>query len=479
MQGSRSHVHSAPAREIETRVLSSTDQNVVPQRKGYSSMRKSVFLIASLLVCSAQLFYGQSQNPITINPAAGGFQANPPLFTPGVGPGPDVPIGPAPEYNPEGQPAPANELLPSYGGKKNVIEEATQKLWRLIFTVQGGVYWDSNIFLSQNHPIGDTVIQLAGGFSFELGDYRSQSNNFLILKYLATGYIYTGRPEENGVDQQVVFRGQYRWERLTLQSNINFNYLDGPDRLAGTFTTQYLFDGLVRLLYDYSDKTQLHAEFEQISDIYPSLINSFEYIGRLGADYQITPKIKLGLEGVLGDLQVEHGGNSIYGEGRLRVAYKFTEKLTFLGSGGFEIVHYDARNDTRVVPVFDLSAEWSPFVGTSFGLTAFRKIWASPVQVGDVFTATGVQGSISQTFFQRFVASVAVGYENDAYSASGSNATNTSRTDNYVYVRPTLNYSIGGWCNIQLYYQYSHNDSNLNGASFDDHRVGGQVVFAF
>jgi Putative beta-barrel porin 2 len=479
MQGSRSHVHSAPAREIETRVLLSTNQNVVPQRKGYSSMRKSVFLIGSLVICWTQFLHAQSsQNPISMNPDAGGFQANPPSVTPG-GFGVNTPIGPAPEYNPEGQPAPSNELVPSYGGKKNVIEEATQKLWRFIFTVQGGVYWDSNIFISQNHPIGDTVIELAGGFSFELGDYRNQTNNYLTLKYLATGYIYTGRPEENGVDQQLVFHGQYRWDRLTLQSNVAFNYLDGPDRLAGTFTTQYLIDGLVRLLYDYSDKTQLHAEFEQITDIYPSLISSYEYIGRAGADYLITPKIKLGVEGILGDLQIEHSGNMFYGEARLRAAYQLTQKLTFLASGGFEVAHFNQNDDTKVLPVFDLSAQWTPFVGTTFGLSAFRKIFASPVQVGDVFTATGVQATVSQTFFQRLSAAVFVGYENDQYKAASNNSTATSRADNYVYVRPNLTYSIGGWCNIVLYYQFNHNNSNLNGASFSDHRIGGQVIFAF
>jgi len=435
-------------------------------------------LIGSLIICWTQLLHAQSQNPISMNPDAGGFQANPPSVTPG-GFGVNTPIGPAPEYNPEGQPAPANELVPSYGGKKNVIEEASQKLWRLIFTVQGGVYWDSNIFISQNHPVGDTVIQLAGGFSFEIGDYRNQTNNFLTLKYLATGYIYTGRPEENGVDQQVVFHGQYRWDRITLQSNVAFSYLDGPDRLAGTFTTQYLVDGLVRLLYDYSDKTQLHAEFEQITDIYPSQLSSYEYIGRLGADYLITPKIKIGVEGTLGDLEIEHSGDMFYGQGRLRVAYKLTEKLIFLASGGFEVAHFSENDDTKVLPVFDVSAQWSPFVGTTFGLSAFRNIFASPVEVGNVFTATGVQATVSQTFFQRLSAAVFVGYENDQYKGATKNAVNTSRADNYVYVRPNLTYSIGGWCNLVLYYQFNHNDSNLNGASFSDHRIGGQVIFAF
>ena len=447
-------------------------------KQGKPSMRRSIALLVTLLICSGSLVLAQSQNPISINPGAGGFQANPPNTTPGNF-GISSPIGPAPEYNPEGQPAPTNELIGGGGGKKNIIEEATQKLWRLIFTVQGGVYYDSNIFLSEHNTKGDTVIELAGGASFELGDYRNQENNFVTAKYLATGYIYTGRPNLNGVDQQFVVHSQYRFNRLTLQANLNFNYLDGPDRLAGTFTTQYLIDGLVRALYDYSDKTQLHAEFEQITDVYPSQIDSFEYIGRFGADYEVTPKIKLGIEGVFGDLQIQGASNSVYGQGRLRAAYKMTEKLSFLASAGFEVVHYDGRDLTKVTPVFDLGASWSPFVGTSVGLSGFRKIFASPVEAGDVFTATGVQGSISQTFFQRFTASLFAGYENDDYSAANKHGTNTDRTDNYVYLRPNLTYSIGGWCNIVLYYQFSHNDSNINGASFDDHRVGGQVIFAF
>jgi|GEM_PF-3175287 len=478
MQGSRSRVPGAVVQELEIMAQLKIDQITPVGRKACSPIRNRVLLIAWLVACSTQFLHAQSENPITINPSAGGFQANPPSVNPG-GFGIDTPVGPAPEYNPEGQPAPANELIGGGGGKKNIIEEATQKLWRLIFTVQGGVYWDSNIFISQNNPKGDTVVQLAGGFSFELGDYRNRENNFLTLKYLATGYIYTGRPDLNGVDQQVVFHSQYRWDRLTLQSNVSFNYLDGPDRLAGTFTTQYLIDGLVRALYDYSDKTQLHAEFEQITDIYPSLIDSFEYIGRLGADYALTPKVKIGLEGVLGDLQIQDAGDMFYGDVRLRAAYKLTEKITFLASAGVEIAHFGSRDYTKVLPVFDVSAQWTPFVGTTFGLSAFRRIFASPVESGDVFTATGAQVTVSQVFLQRFAAAVFVGYENDQYSAAAGNAVNTSRADNYVYVRPNLTYTINGWCNLQLYYQYSHNDSNLYGASFDDHRVGGQVIFAF
>jgi hypothetical protein len=431
-------------------------------------MTRQVVLVAALLVCTTAMSHGQSESQITMNPGAGGLGvANPPSI--------NTPIGPPVEFNP--QPAPANELLPNE--KKNVIEEAAQKLWRLILTVQAGVYYDDNIFIAQTHTQHDTVFQAAGGFVFDLGDYRSQENNFLTLKYLATGYIYTDHHNLDGVDQEVYLRGQYRFERLTFQSNISFSYLNGPDRTAGTFTTRYLIDGLFRFLYDYSDKTQLHAEFEQITDLYPSQLDSFEYIGRFGADYLITPKIKLGAEAEIGSLHLESGGESFYEQGRLRAAYKYTEKLTFLASAGFEVREYGARNLTKVTPVFDIGVNWSPFVGTGLGLSAFRRIFASPVEVGQTFTATGVQLSASQILFQRITTAVYFGYEHDTYTAAGSQATNIGRTDNYVYVRPNISYDVNGWFRATAYYQFSRNDSSLNGATFNDNRVGLQIIFAF
>ena len=436
-------------------------------------MRQPLLLLTALAICSPALSYAQEQSQITFNPGAGGYQQNPPTVS--------TPIGPPIEFNPQlnevPQPAPANELVPSE--KKNVIEEAAQKLWRLILTFQTGVYYDSNIFISENNAKGDTVFQVAGGFTFEIGDYRSQTNNFLKLKYLATAYFYADRSNLNGVNQDFVLNGQYRFSRLTLQSNIAFSYLNGPDRLAGTFTDRYYIDSLFRALYDLTDKTQLHAEFEQISSLYPSQFDSFEYIGRLGADYLITPKIKLGVEGVIGSLHIESGGESFYGQGRARAAYKFTEKLIFLASAGFEVRNYGSRDYVKATPVFDLGVQYSPFVDTTLGLTAFRRIFASPVEVGQVFTATGLQASVGQRFFQRFGTSVFFGYEHDSYNASGANAINLQRTDDYVYVQPNISYEIGDWFTVNVYYQYSHNDSSLHGASFDDHRVGMRAIFAF
>jgi hypothetical protein len=444
--------------------------------------KKHVFLVAALIICSGQIMHAQL-NPIYNGPATlgypanpGGFQAYPSNIVPG-GWGISTPIAPAPEVTPGI--TPTNELVPSTG-KQNVIEEATHKLWHLILTVQFGVYYDSNIFITEEHPISDTVFEAAGGFTFELGDYRDKANNFLVLRYLATGYIYTDHSSLDGVNQDVVFNGQYRLgSRTTLQANLAFSYLDGPDRLAGTYTSRYLVDGLVRLLYDLSDKTQLHAEFEQISDIYPDQLNSFEYIGRFGIDYLITPKISLGGEGVIGYLDPQDGGQSVYGQARLRVSYRMTQKFAFLASAGWEIRDYTSLDYIKATPVFDIGFDWAPFVDTDITLTAFRRVFASPVQFGEDFTATGLQVGVSQRFFQRFTATVYAGYENDAYHRNQSHTFESGRTDDFVFLRPSISYDWGGWFRAVVYYQFDRNSSTIDGASFNDNRVGIQLIFAF
>src|SRR5260221_2565506 len=77
-----------------------------------------------------------------LNPATGTYQPIQPL-----GPNQTLP-----------EQAPANELLPS--GKKNVVEEAATKVWRLLLTFGAGVFYDDNIFISHTNRLSDTVFTL-------------------------------------------------------------------------------------------------------------------------------------------------------------------------------------------------------------------------------------------------------------------------------------------------------------------------------
>ena len=391
--------------------------------------------------------------------------------------GPMMPTGTDLNNQINPSPAPANELLPN--GQTTVVEELSQKLWRLTFTVGTGLFYDDNIFISSNSKQPDTVFTLDAGGDFELGDYRDQTNDFLIAKYLVTGYLYTRHTNEDSADQYALIQGQYRFSNFTFQTNLVYQYLNQPDRFVGTITSRHFIDGNFGLLYDVSPKTQLHAGFEQITSLYQTFLDSFEYIGRFGADYLITPKIKLGLEGVVGSLHQEGSAPSFYGQARLRVAYAYTGKLTFRASVGEEVRHYSANHEVKGTPVFSLGADYHLFVDTVVSLTAYRQVAASPLTAGDDFTATGVDVTLSQKFLDRFTGTVVVGYENDKYNSTGNNTANAARIDNYVYAGPTLTYTFKKWLTASVYYQFSRTASNTAGVSFTDNRIGDQISITF
>ena len=402
-----------------------------------------------------------------INPATGTYQPIQPLGPNQIAPN---------EVQPE-QP-PANELLPSTN--KNVVEVAATKLWRLIFTIGAGVFYDDNIFISHTNRQSDTIFTLDGGFAFEIGDYRDRVDNYLIAKYLATGYLFTTHHNEDSVDQDAVLQDQFRFSNFTFQNQVTFDYLNGSDRTIGTFVTRYLLDGSFKLLYDVSPKTQLFGQFEQISSIYRAELSSYEYIGRFGVDYLITPKIKLGLQGVVGDLVQQDGPSSLYGQGELRAAYQYTEKLTFRGAAGFQVSSYSDSDLIKVTPVFELGADYQPFNDTHISLTAFRKTFASPLYIGQYFNGTGVELDVKQTFIQRFTVAAAIGYEHDTYNSTGGpEVVNIDRTDNYFYFRPSISYDFRQWLTATIYYQYGRNSSTIGTSTFYDNRVGAQISFTF
>jgi Putative beta-barrel porin 2 len=464
------------------RDINAETQNGAPKEEIKRPIMRNYFLIIFvLLFCLQQISQAQDAFPVPsftndstqqIAPL-GALPQNPATGTTA----PMTPSGTGLNNQINPNPAPANELLPN--DQATVVEALSQKLWRLTFTSGTGLFYDDNLFISHTNKQPDTVFTLDAGGAFELGDYRDQTDDFLIAKYLVTGYLYTRHTNEDSADQYALIQGQYRFSNFTFQTNLVYEYLNQPDRFVGTITSRHFIDGNFGLLYDVSPKTQLHAGFEQITSLYQTFLDSFEYIGRFGADYLITPKIKLGLEGVVGSLHQEGSAPSFYGQARLRVAYAYTGKLTFRASVGEEVRHYSANHEVKGTPVFSLGADYHLFVDTVVSLTAYRQVAASPLTAGDDFTATGVDVTLSQKFLDRFTGTVVVGYENDKYNSTGNNTANAARIDNYVYAGPTLTYTFKKWLTASVYYQFSRTASNTAGVSFTDNRIGDQISITF
>ena len=119
----------------------------------------------------------------------------------------------------------------------------------------------------------------------------------------------------------------------------------------------------------------------------------------------------------------------------MRVNYVPTEKLTFKFSGGVEVREYQGTDIVKTIPVFRLGLAYQPFDGTNFNIVGYRNVPPSNSIAGQDITATGFEIAAEQRFFQKYVAAISFGYENDVYSSTGTEAL-TNRVDNYALHTP-------------------------------------------
>jgi hypothetical protein len=350
--------------------------------------------------------------------------------------------------------------------------ETSDKKWLLLFNVSTGVTYDDNVFISHTNKKADEIFTVSGGVTLGLGDYRNLQENYLLAQYLLSGFFFVHNSQENTPGQDLALKTQFRFSKLTLQTTSRYEYLSGVNRQVGNFVKENLIDNLIRLNYDYSDKTQLFFSFEQVTDLYESFISSYEYIGRVGGTYQITPKIRLGGEAVFGRLDQDESPSSNYAQFRLLSNYDLTGKLSLNLSVGEEIRHYDSGDgQTNATPVFSLGLTYHPFPDTTIGLSGYRSVSASPSAAAEHFLATGLSVQISQLLFQRVTAGLATGYENDEYRATRSGAAELGREDNYFFLEPTLTYKFGRWLSASLSYEFRRNASNESAFTFSDNRI--------
>lgn len=366
--------------------------------------------------------------------------------------------------------------VPAFDGKG--VMEAQRRLWRIRPKASVSMTYDDNIFITNTNRVSDIIWAVTGGLAFELGDFRNMKENFLIAEWYGTGYFYTKNTQQNAFNQSAALLGQYRWNKLTSQLDSKYQYLTGPDRQVGSFANRHVINNALRFNYDYSAKTSFDSEFLQNTQIFQSYFNQYDYRLKMGGEYRVLPKVKIGAEGVAGILSVEESPLQFYQQFRLRAKHETTGKLSFKASGGIEFREFENFDDFDIQPVFSLGAEYLPFDGTLVSLKGYRDAVGSNSLRGQNYMATGFEISIQQRLLQKFYTAVAFGYENDTYYATAPDV-DASRVDNYVFVRPSLNYKFLEYMNAGVFYEYRNNVSNEGTNSFYDNRCGVELTCTF
>ncbi len=387
----------------------------------------------------------------------------------------NYPIAPLPDPNVDDVPPLDGEQI----GFVEIPEEASDRVWRIRPIIATGLTYDDNIFISNTDRKGDLIYNINLGFALEVGDYRNMEGNFLLLEYLAEGFFFNRYASQNSFDQQASLLAQYRFNQLAVQIESRYQYLNGAEREVGAFTTRSLYFNALRLLYDYSEKTDIDLELVQSTNDYPNNLSSSDYQASLGFDYALFPKTAAGLQAIAGLQRTQDSPDMWFQTLNARFNHGATGKVVLNASGGVQFNQYVGGGEPmRILPVFSLGAQYQLFHKTSLTLIGYRNLQSSPSIAAQDYIATGGELGITQALADKLTFAIATGYENDTYVAN-TLETDASRVDNFYFIRPNLSYSFLKYMKASLSYEHRVNASTQRQDSWYDNQFSCELEGQF
>ena len=317
--------------------------------------------------------------------------------------------------------------------------------YRLRLNIRG--VYDDNIFVSHTDRVSDYYFAIEPMLTVGFGDIEGRAENYLRLDYMPSVILFVDHSDEDAVEHLILLEGQYRFSRLTLNLSQEVAILDGAN-LNSTLDTTGLLANLdvsartrlnlfvtrLRANYELSGKLFLAGEFDASIYDYQDFISSQILSWGLYINYNVTPKLMVGVGGTFGlDFVEDPNVDQTFEQANVRINYQATGKLGLSASAGVEFRQFDDQRDDHVTPVFELGAIYRPFDGTTVTLTAGRRILNSGFFADQDFATTYVVGRVQQRLLRRVHLGLAVGYENSDYFAT-TNGVNATREDDYYFV---------------------------------------------
>ncbi len=347
----------------------------------------------------------------------------------------------------------------------------------------------------QEEPLGDDfVFTFSPGITVAKPTTLQDSRTAFSADYSPSFIFFLKNDEENSIDHAAKAEAGYAFTKLTLGLAQNFSSTAGGVVDVGTRVSQKNYQTSGNARYEMSEKTflQLDGTF-RLTD-YETLTDSDEWSVTPTANYQISPKVTLGLGVTYGQLSVSDQTTHVvtnatrtntvvtvkdssqsYVGPTLRATYKTTEKTDISLSVGLEYRMY-ADDSSELSPVFSLAGSYRPFDGTSFTIEGHRREQSSAVVNGANYITTGGSISVRQRLRDRLFGTFTASYDNSDYQPVQGNVSVT-RQDDYFLLRYGVEVILGRSWTIGLFHQYREDVSTDKSFSFSNNQVGIQAAW--
>lgn len=360
------------------------------------------------------------------------------------------------------------------------------------------IVYDDNIFLDHKKAVAgvagnnagrdhDFIHTITPGLRLNAGDAAARQSAYFDANYDLVLTRFTDTTGADAVDHKgsIEFGGKLNrlgiavGQSLESRSDADASNLAANGRVKRkTWTTD------VKSTYDLSEKTTAGLDLQQvIGDYSGNLSDSTDRSANLYLDYQVLPKVKMGLGGTLGYLEVDGAANpnSSYQQGVLRLNWSATEKSSIRGEVGFErrnIQSTGIKDPTTLV--FEIGADWKASEQTTVSLNAGRGTKVSNSLGNQLNEETSVGSSIKHNLWEAVSIGLDAGYSISDYKAASVGAVNV-RKDNYYFVKPSASYRFLERAQATVFYQYRRNasDSPNNINDFYNNQLGLELSYRF
>ena len=403
------------------------------------------------------------------------------------------------------------------GGANFTNNTGAVRRFQYAFRLSTGVTYDDNLFLASDDAPSvskgvasprrgvsrsDTYFYIDPAISLGYGDFLTRATNYIEFDYNADVLLYTRNTNQDTVQHFATLQGAYHFAQVTLTLSQGVQILDSTEVGSGNNGSQLgggasvgpstqvnldasqrtglnVFSTRVGANYAFSPKSSVDLEGYFAAYDYASLISSDTLSGDVYFNYTPTGKITFGLGVTAGfTLQDAPAPDEAYQQLNLRLNYAATGKLSFGGTLGLEVRESGGDRRTVVNPVFDLTATYIPFDGTSLSLVANRSVQTSAVLTGADYNSTGFSFSVSQRFFQRVTTHLSLGYTHSDYQNAGSGSV-PDRSDNFYFVQPGVEYLIRDNLSAGVSYTHRQNVPSVSGSGFSDNQISAHLSLSF
>lgn len=295
--------------------------------------------------------------------------------------------------------------------------------------------------------------------SLDLSLGEPATGRLLSLQYLGGLYLPPTGGSNSVYDQSLAFRAVLGFPKANLGFGVQYAQNYGPNRdFGGQDVGRQIFGLAFTGSYQYSLKTGFESNLTVPIRLFDRGVSTQGLTSTSFLNYAYSPLTTFGLGFSVGAVFPDEGPTQTFEQVLARVTFQGGAKLVFNFTGGLEIRQFGG-GDTQLTPAFGLGLTWQAREGTTFVLSADRRIFVSSAVAGTDYVSNSVTLTATQRLGNFMEASGTVGYENADYE-NVSRTDSYTRSDNYVLVQGRVAARINRRWSASVIASYGNNRSS-------------------